>query len=137
MIDLSKIPAIDVVVGLAFVYFLLSLVISSLTESLFSVLQLRWKTLQQGLRELFENSGADADAAAKGSELWENFQNDPRIKALWKETGKLGKRGPSYIPPRVFALTLLDTLAPPPQTAPPAEEKVDEEKVDKVKASSS
>jgi len=123
VVDLSKIPAIDIVIGLAFVYFLLSLVISSLTEALASMFQLRWKTLHRGLRELFENSGADAEAAAKGSELWERFQNNPRIKALWKETSSLPlpKRGPSYIPPRVLALTLLDTLAPPPEPAPQAE----------------
>ena len=44
------------------------------------------------------------------------FENNERIKALWKQTGFLatlpliGNRGPSYIEPRVFALTLLETL---------------------------
>ena len=77
MIDFSKIPAIDVVIGLAFVYFLLSLVISSLTETLSSMRQVRWKTLERGLRELFENSGAEsAGAAASGRHLqWVTIRN--------------------------------------------------------------
>jgi hypothetical protein len=139
VVDLSKIPAVDVVIGLAFVYFLLSVVISSLTEAVSSVLQLRWRTLQRGLRELFENSGVDGVVADKGSELWGEFRTNPRILALWKETGILRKRGPSYIPPRVFALTLLDTLAPPRDLEPlpvggaePAEAAVSE-RVDALK----
>ena len=107
--SLTNIPALDVVIGLAFVYFILSLALSSVTETISAFFQVRWKKLQQGLRELFENSGGDA---AEGKELWEKFQNDPRIRALWKQTGTLGPRGPSYIPSRVLALTLLDTLAP-------------------------
>jgi hypothetical protein len=114
MPGLTNIPALDVVIGLAFVYFILSLALSSVTESISALFQVRWKKLQQGLRELFENSGGDA---AEGKALWEKFQNDPRIRALWKQTGTLGARGPSYIPPRVFALTLLDTLAPPDDSA--------------------
>jgi hypothetical protein len=51
--------------------------------------------------------------------VWDRFESNPRFQALWKQTGALtaifGQRGPSYLPPRVFALTLLDTLAPPDQ----------------------
>jgi hypothetical protein len=83
------------------------------TESISALFQVRWKKLQQGLRELFLNSGGGDIADKEGEELWKKFQDDPRIRALWKQTGKLGPRGPSYIPPRVLALTLLDTLAPP------------------------
>jgi hypothetical protein len=107
--SLTNIPALDVVIGLAFVYFILSLALSSVTETISSLFQVRWKKLQQGLRELFENAGGDA---AEGKKLWDTFQKDPRIRALWKQTGTLGARGPSYIPSRVLALTLLDTLAP-------------------------
>jgi len=111
--NLTNIPALDVVIGLAFVYFILSLALSSVTETISAMFQVRWTKLEQGLRELFENSGGDATDAEK-SELWKAFQANPRIRALWKQTGILGPRGPSYIPPRVLALTLLDTLAPPP-----------------------
>jgi hypothetical protein len=83
------------------------------TESISALFQVRWKKLQQGLRELFLNSGGGDAADEEGEKLWKRFQDDPRIRALWKQTGKLGPRGPSYIPPRVLVLTLLDTLAPP------------------------
>ena len=53
MLDLSNMPVLDTVIGLAFVYFLLSLVISSLTEAISSVLNVRWSKLEQGMRELF------------------------------------------------------------------------------------
>jgi hypothetical protein len=118
VVDLSNIPAVDVVIGLAFVYFLLSLVISSLTETVSALLQLRWKTLEHGLRELFENSGAGADLRHDGERLCRRFHGNPRIKALWKETGHFKPRGPSYIPPRVFALALLETLDPRTADAP-------------------
>jgi hypothetical protein len=50
-------PAIDSAIGLAFVFFLLSLVVSSLTEAVSSVLQLRWKTLQRRIREVLLREG--------------------------------------------------------------------------------
>ena len=114
--NLTNIPALDVVIGLAFIYFILSLVLSSVTETISAVFQVRWKKLQQGLRELFLEAGDQADRK-KNEDLWGDFWRNPRIQALFKQTGKLGARGPSYIPPRVLALTLLDTLAPPSQAA--------------------
>lgn len=162
MPDLTGNPAIDTAIGLAFAYFLLSLVVSSLTEAVSSVLQLRWKTLQRGIRELLLEGGEkskqvlgkldkvnkaltaldrgdlekaktlakdlklDLSASPDADELRKKledkyphvtkFENNERIKALWKQTGFLanlpliGHRGPSYIEPRVFALTLLETL---------------------------
>ena len=126
------------------------------------MLQLRWKTLQRGIRELLLEGGEkskqvlgkldkvnkaltaldrgdlekaktlakdlklDLSASPDADELRKKledkyphvtkFENNERIKALWKQTGFLanlpliGHRGPSYIEPRVFALTLLETL---------------------------
>jgi len=160
--DLTGNSAIDTAIGLAFAYFLLSLVVSSLTEAVSSVLQLRWKTLRRGIRELLLKEGekskqvletldkvntaltaldrGDLNKAKKIAEDLElavpanllpgqlretlegvyphvtKFENSGRIKALWKQTGFLarlpliGNRGPSYIEPRTFALTLLETL---------------------------
>ena len=162
MPDLTGNSAIDTAIGLAFAYFLLSLVVSSLTEAVSSVLQLRWKTLRRGIRELLLKEGekskqvletldkvntaltaldrGDLNKAKKIAEDLQlavpasllpgqlretlegvyphvtKFENSGRIKALWKQTGFLarlpliGNRGPSYIEPRTFALTLLETL---------------------------
>ena len=135
MPDLTGNPAIDTAIGLAFAYFLLSLVVSSLTEAVSSVLQLRWKTLQRGIRELLLEGGEkskqvlgkldkvnkaltaldrgdlekaktlakdlklDLSASPDADELRKKledkyphvtkFENNERIKALWKQTGFL------------------------------------------------
>ncbi len=190
MPDVSGFTALDVFIGLAFVFFLLSTVTSALSEAVAGVLQLRWKTLRRGLGELLlfsdteledllkkledlrlavgskqtvgtmtaeERNGAADQAQMLGlvfpqhadsplanlvqkiddlqlqltqqqqtkkrkvslrqpekwAKSWDELQQSPRLQALFKQTGAFGARGPSYIPPRMFALALLDTLAPP------------------------
>jgi hypothetical protein len=99
----SGIPALDVLVGLFFLYFVLSIVCSAVQESLAQVFNLRAGTLEKGVRNLL---GDDA--------LTDRFFRHPRVKALSKPHGILRRgSGPSYIPSRVFALTLLDSLFPP------------------------
>jgi hypothetical protein len=87
---------IGVVIGLAFVYLVLSLVCSGITEALSNVLSLRANTLEQGLGRMLSTEGA--------TELYAHRM----IKSL---TGKDTKK-PSYIPPRTFSLALLSTFAP-------------------------
>ncbi len=52
MPDVSGLSALGVFIGLAFLYFLLSTVVSSATEIVAGVFQLRWRTLRRGLGEL-------------------------------------------------------------------------------------
>ena len=93
---------LDVVIGLIFVFFVLSIVCSAFNEMIASALKLRAKNLEQGLRSLLEDPGVPGSLAT--------FLDSPRIQALMEPgTGRL----PSYIPPRAFALTVLDTFAPP------------------------
>jgi hypothetical protein len=81
----------------------LSLVCSAIQELVAQALNLRAKVLAAGIRNLL---GDDS--------LSDDFFDHARLKALSKPPRKLRpERGPSYIPSRVFALTLLDTLAPP------------------------
>ena len=105
MPSLSGIPAVDVLIGLFFLYFLLSIVCSSINEGISSILRTRAKFLELGIRSLL-----DGDANAKA------FYDHSRVQALIKPAGKIfkGTRKPSYMPGRVFALTVLDTFAPPP-----------------------
>lgn len=201
MSDLTGLPALDVLIGLSFIYFLLSLVTSSLTEGLSALFNIRWKTLRRGLREVVVSANhpvfddlrkqlgmkhlrvstdgsirrrplgtlslTDKDGGARealksisdesrrslmalvpASDLeltvrrirtdvhnWDEvvdrlrpeevarwihvalqpsaaFEGNPRLQALWKQTGPLGRRGPSYVPTRVLAQALLDTFAP-------------------------
>ena len=105
MPDVSGIPAIDVLIGLFFLYFVLSLACSALNELIAQLINLRARTLQAGVRNLLGDE-----------QLTKDFFDHPRLQALSKPAGRfLRARGPSYIPSRVFALTLLDTLAPPPE----------------------
>ena len=108
MPNLSGNAALDVLIGLFFMYFLLSIVCSAINESISSMLNLRAKYLERGVRTLFVR---DANVRA--------FYSHWRVRALIKPPGMIFKapRKPSYLPSRTFALTLLDTFAPPDEGA--------------------
>ena len=95
--------AIDVAIGLVFVFALLSLICSSLTEMVSQLLRWRATTLEKGVRSLIDDQGTR-----------DLFYDHPLIRSLGKETGPGENRHPAYIPTRLFALVLLDVLAPPP-----------------------
>jgi hypothetical protein len=104
MPDLGGMAALDVLIGLLFLYFLLSIACSAVQELIAQLRNWRARNLAAGIRNLL---GGDEG-------LTEDFFAHPRLKALSKPAGTLLRaRGPSYIPSRVFALTLLDTIAPP------------------------
>jgi hypothetical protein len=102
--SLSGSAALDVLLGLFFLYFLLSIVCSAINESIAAVLNMRARYLERGVRTLL---GREANVR--------HFYSQWRLRALMKPPGKIfkGPRKPSYIPSRTFALTLLDTFAPP------------------------
>jgi hypothetical protein len=87
---------IDVVIGLAFLYFLLSLVCSAINEFIAGALRLRAKNLEAGI------AGLLGDAGMK-DRLFEH--------ALIKTLGQPGRK-PAYLPANKFALALLDLLEP-------------------------
>ena len=95
---------LDVAIGLVFVYLLLSLVSSAVSELLEGLLKNRAKDLEKGLRELLH----DPD----GSGLVRAIYDHPLINGLFAgrydptRTGNL----PSYIPAKNFALALLDMV---------------------------
>ncbi len=128
MLNITGNAAIDVFIGLAFFYFLLSIFCSAINEGIATAFNLRAKDLEKGIRNLL---GEQADA----------FYADARIQALHKPKRFLeslgipflkpqrfprlskkpfGNKRPSYISSRAFALTALDILAPPdPESDPP------------------
>ena len=109
MPDITGDAALDVVIGLSFFYFLLSIVCSSISEGIATAFNLRAKDLEKGIRNLL----ADPTKATEFYDHW-------RVKALFKPTRFLPRvfkdKRPSYIPSRIFALTVLDTFAPPEST---------------------
>ena len=90
---------LDVAIGLVSIFLFLSLIGTAINEWVSGVLSMRAKNLEEGIRNILN------DPEGKG--LAKTFYNHPLVRSLTK-----GKEKPSYIPSRVFALTLMDILAP-------------------------
>jgi hypothetical protein len=90
---------LDIAVGLVFIYFVLSIICTAANEMIASWLKLRADSLEEGIRNLLKDP--------QKPELAGKFLDHPLIKSLCR-----GDKKPSYIPPRTFALTLLDVIAP-------------------------
>jgi hypothetical protein len=99
---------IDVAIGVFFLYLLLSLVCSSLTEGIARILALRSSNLKEGIRNLLNEPPQ--------GETVERLYNHPLVKGLYRKGwfDKLVRREakPSYIPSHTFALALFDIVAP-------------------------
>jgi Na+-transporting methylmalonyl-CoA/oxaloacetate decarboxylase gamma subunit len=112
--------AIDTLIGLAFVFFLLSLVASAVTEGIAWATKRRANDLEKGLRSLI-NDPAQLDALLDHP-LLKQFApaSDPKSSSPIPATtaGSKKPRVPSYLAPRDFSLALLDTIAPPDSGTP-------------------
>ena len=96
---------IEVGIGIVFIYLLLSLVASSLTEWFARFRALRSRTLETGIRDLLNDPA--------GTGLAQSLYNHPLIKGLYHNGHK-----PSYISSAVFAQAMLDLISPAPTTGP-------------------
>ncbi|HEX6371538.1 MAG TPA: hypothetical protein VF006_21645 [Longimicrobium sp.] len=118
---------LDVVIGLMFVYLLLSLLATAVNEYISAVMNLRGKELARGLGRLLDDvdetealrkafDGVGAKATSTADKLTEQFYNHPLIRPLATRRGWMFRafskepRLPSYIPARTFAQALLDVL---------------------------
>lgn len=88
---------IDVVIGLIFVYFLLSTISSKINEVIASWMQWRAKDLEAGIRNMLSDP-----------EFADKVLNHPLVQGL---TGKEGK-SLTYIPSSTFALVFFDAIVP-------------------------
>jgi len=91
---------LDVAIGMALVYLLLSFVATAVREGIESWLKDRSTFLRRGVAELLRDEGLTTD-----------LFNHPQITALYRgtyEQAKAAKQLPSYIPSRNFALALMD-----------------------------
>ncbi len=97
---------LDIVIGLIFVYLLLSLICSALNEVIEACLKKRASDLERGIRELLHEE--------RGTGLLKAFYEHPLVSGLFK--GKYNPRKtrslPSYVPARNFALALMDIVLP-------------------------
>jgi hypothetical protein len=106
---------LDVAIGIIFIYLLMSLVCSAISEIIETVLKCRARCLERSLRELFN----DAQGTGPTKQLYKH----PLIYGLFRgeyDPTKIKKNGyyqirstlPSYIPARDFALALMDIVSP-------------------------
>ena len=96
---------LDVAIGLIFVYLVLSLLCSAISEALEHYLRYRAHYLRQGIEKLLLSGNTDLSAA---------LYAHPLIKSLYTQSvfeGKGRSGGPSYIPSRQFVLALLDIVS--------------------------
>jgi hypothetical protein len=133
---------LDVVVGLVFVYSLLSLVATALNEVIEARMKMRSIDLERGIREMLtdqEDQNDDAGwlrklfsflprrgpgqtEAPDDKDLVRRLYDHPLIYSLFEGsygTAKQTRKLPSYIPSRNFALALMDLVQP--ATQPTAE----------------
>jgi hypothetical protein len=98
---------LEFALGMVFVYLLLSLLSSALSEAIEAKLKNRASDLERGLRELLK----DPD----GTGLVKKIYDHPLVSNLFKDnynpTKTMGNL-PSYIPARNFALALMDIALP-------------------------
>lgn len=92
---------LEVILGMIFVFLLLSVICSTINEWIASWLNLRAKTMQSGIRRLLEDP--------EGQYLAKQFYDHPLIKGLSRDNQKVL---PSYIPAETFTMVLMDLLAP-------------------------
>jgi hypothetical protein len=96
--------ALDVAIGLIFLYLVLSLVCSALNETISSLFSWRAKFLRQGVANLLDPKNVD-----KGERLMEELYDHPLIDGLVRPVSRWRrKRYPSYIPAQTFVAALLD-----------------------------
>jgi hypothetical protein len=123
MLDLT---ALEVALGLGFVYLVFSLVISRVNEAVAGVLQWRSKALEAGLHQLLtgrrkkeEVAEVRAEAATEDAgRMFDDLEalsgfDHPLLSNLRQPqviTGRL--RNPSYVAPQTFSLAVLSILAP-------------------------
>jgi hypothetical protein len=94
--------ALEVAIGMIFVFLLLSLLCSAVVEYIEAKLSYRSKDLEKGIRLLLDQS-PEAGGGSLSARLYEH----PLVKSLYR-----GEKLPSYIPSRTFALALWDMAFP-------------------------
>jgi hypothetical protein len=118
---------LEVAIGMAFIYLLLSLFCTALNEAVASIFGSRAKNLERGIKCLFTD-GLKSKAGNDGKggvvpaiTLTEAIYDHGLVQSLYRSTAseqvtgllsRLGTNLPSYIPSRTFSSALLDVLFP-------------------------
>jgi len=112
--------ALDVAIGLIFVYLMVSLFVTALNEYISSFLNKRSEYLLSRVQSLLGGDGSEKKTGEWSTEMC-SVWNHPLISALKShqttedhctKRGALLKNAPSYIPGKTFAVALTETLKP-------------------------
>jgi len=99
--------ALEVAIGLTFVFLLVSLLMTATVETIESVLRTRGSHLLEGITELLGDPARAGSGAAAAQSLYAH----PLLQGLFKggiTDASKERRLPSYVPSRNFALALID-----------------------------
>ena len=100
---MSSLPILDLVVGIIFIYFLLSIVSSSALEIVLTVFKLRAKVLEDWLKTIFDKKYVQPDGVE--TTLGQAIMNHCSVTALSGQDN-----APSYIDAKNFAAALLEKI---------------------------
>lgn len=109
---------LDVAIGLAFIFLLISLLVTAASEMLSGWLKWRSTHLWDGLERLLQS--AEARNALYSHPLIKGLARVDIQRPDWNQ----GRNGPSYIPSRTFALALIDVLRRPHKVADDLEQRL-------------
>jgi hypothetical protein len=116
---MSALPILEVAVGLSFMYLLLALMITTITEWITRVANSRGTALVQGISQLLGEG-------PKGGTLTTAILDHPLIRPLGQQKQGDRQRAPSYIPATLFSHALADVLTQPVSSAVQATENATE-----------
>ncbi len=113
---------IDIAIGLALVYLMLSLLAASITELIANILDLRGKNLMKGINAMLTGSFAlpaqgagtvpdPGQAATDSDDLLQKIVKHPLVQPVHAQIrSKVGSAYPSYLPATQFSSAVLDVL---------------------------
>ena len=103
---------LEVAIGMAFVYLLLSLICTAVSEWIAALFGLRASNLEAGIRSLFSDEKMPDGTKSISDALYSHGLIKSMYRQDWLDNLFRRQGRPSYIPSRTFALTLFDVLAP-------------------------
>ncbi len=104
---------VEVAVGLAFIYLLLSLLCSIVNEWIAGISGSRAYNLERGIRGLFTNGNLNHTTSLADALYAHGLIQSLYSRGFWDKIF-LRRGGPSYIPPALFSTTLVNLLVPGP-----------------------
>jgi hypothetical protein len=109
---MSSFPILDLVIGIIFIYFLLSIICSSAVELFLSIFKSRASMLENWLKQIFNLPALDSEGKLKDVSVGQAIIDHCMVTALSKKG-----RSTSYIDAENFVSALLDKITISPSAA--------------------